>query len=138
MKKNFFLLVTAFLLITNCSKTYEDYNVAIDISNSVIVDNKAWDLEKFVIMKEPNTAQGDTADFEYFRIEVYDKSYPYPKQLTGNFYINSQSEKMELSTEFSDDGVIERFVLNEIDIMYENVLYHFIINKEKQKTINHG
>ncbi len=130
MKKIFYIAcIMIFLIINSCSKTYEDYNVAIDISYTIVVNNETWNIDRFVMRSVTNISQGDTTNYEHIEFEAYDRTYPYPKQLAGYFYFDPLQENTKITASPTENGAIDQVVLNEIDLSYENVLYRFAIDK---------
>lgn len=130
MKKTYYFLIAVFIFTLNsCSKTYEDYNVAIDISYTIIVNNETWNIDRFTMRRAKNISQGDTTNYEHIEFEAYDKTYPYPKQLAGYFYFNPLEKNIKITPSLSKNGAIDQIVLNEIDLSYDDVLYRFAIDK---------
>jgi len=129
--KQFFFLLSLMHVFASCSETYQEYLVDIDVNYSIYVENSQWDIKSFSLVEKTNTAQGDTSTFVLVKLDAIDNSFPYPKQLVAYLYFNQVNNDFETTSEISDFGLVDKVILNEIDLSYENVLYKFSIDKSK-------
>ncbi len=129
MKNTFFIIILIFSIFISCSETYEDYSVsAPESSYSVVVGNKSWGLKAFRIRKLENNTTSDTSKFQFLEIQIYDNSFPYSKELYARFYFDEYRERMEISNQLTDNGLISSIKLTEINLDVENIVSRFYIN----------
>lgn len=124
-------ILIGIMFFHSCSKTYQDYNIDLDVEFDVTVDNQTWAIDTFSINEVSNTSTGDTATFNKIKIRAIDNSYPYPKQIVALVYFNTNTSSAEISTGINSDGLLAELQLNEIDLTYQDILFRYIIDKSK-------